>query len=619
MALMRGPDEPGAGCGVLDGSVLGIRGGSVSADLAARHLRALGCAITRPDLPAPDGGPPSGAGRLSLNGGRSPLPPVDCAIDWTGPVDASLPDDISVQAACGIMQVHGRKSGVPEVLAVDFASSAAGVLATQGILAALIGQVRGVDTRQVTTSVAQAALLCVSQYLAAASTDDDWKETEDTGGPPFTSAEGIRFEIEVLDADGWQRFWRLVGADQGAIKHGWYPFLQRYVVATCPLPDELHHATRRSSFAALSAAARDAGIDIMELRDAAHSSTAGSAERPGGTAPWRLTPMPGRPQEAVPSPAAARAGLPLDGIRVVESCRRIQGPLAGHVLSLLGAQVVRIEPPGGDPLRGMPPIAGDCSARFLALNRGKEAVEIDLKSAAGRRAVHELVAGADVFVHNWAPGRAASLQLDSEHLVAVRPGLVYAHASGWGDALGARPPLGTDFLVQAYSGLAATVRPPDEDPAPSLMTLTDLMGGLVCAEGVLAGLLARLRTGAGQRVDSSLLSAAMVIQEPGRAVPRQHRPLPTSDGYLVLSARSWQEPDRVAAVCGVHPGGEFADVAARFRGEPTDTWVRRLDQAGLSGVAVCTDLAALAVDPRFASALQRQDCTLPRAPWEFAS
>jgi len=551
---------------------------------------------------------------------------VECAIDWAGPVDAALDDEVSVQAACGIMHVHGRKSGAPEVLVIDYASTAAGLLATQGILAVLIGQLRGINVNHIATSVTQAALLCVSQYLAAATAGDDWIETECTGGPPFTSADGVRFEIETLEADGWQRFWSLLDADQSAVKIGWRTFLQRYVVATCPLPSELHQATRRNGFAALVAAAARARISILRLRGAADWRAERAAEQSGSLPPWQIRSMPAqRAAMDFPRPGTA-AEFPLKGIRVIEACRRIQGPLAGYILTLLGAEVIRIEPPGGDLLRGMPPMAGDCSARFLALNRNKYAVQIDLKSAAGRREVHELVAGADVFVHNWAPGRAAKLELDSEQLIAIRPGLIYAYASGWGDALGTRPPLGTDFMVQAYSGLAAMVRPPNEPPAPSLMTLTDLLGGLVCAEGVLAGLLARGRTREGQRVDSSLLSAAMVLQEPvleaGAAWTPLHQALPTSDGYLALSARARLEPDRVAAVCGVRRGGRppaLTEITACLRLQPTNTWVERLHKAGLGAIPVCTDLAAMAVDPRFANALDHQGFTFPRAPWEFSS
>ena len=227
-------------------------------------------------------------------------------------------------------------------------------------------------------------------------------------------------------------------------------------------------------------------------------------------APWRFTPTaPAEPLAAMPA-----GGLPLHGLRVVEAGRRIQGPLAGHVLRLLGAEVVRVEPAGGDPLRGMPPMVGDCSARFLALNRGKRIVEVDLRSAAGRATVRDLVDTADVFLHNWAPGKAAELGLDSGDFVARNPRLVYAYASGWGDARGPDAPPGTDFIAQAYAGLGEQLRPTGQPPAGSLMTLLDVLGGLVCAEGVLAALVARQRQRRGQRVETSLLSAAGVLQGP---------------------------------------------------------------------------------------------------------
>jgi crotonobetainyl-CoA:carnitine CoA-transferase CaiB-like acyl-CoA transferase len=584
----------------------------VAADGAVRQLRALGCGVS--------GG---SGGRLGLSlpaGGGRPLH-VGCEIEWAGPVEMALEDEASVQAACGIMHVHGRKSGIPEPLGIEYASVAAGVLAAQGVLAAFVGRLRGMELRRITTSVAQAALLSVAQYLAAATADDDWAEPMRPGGPPFISADGVHFEIESFDAAAWQRFWALLDADGAAVRRGWLPFQHRYATATCPLPEELHQAAAQRSFAASTIAAATAGVSILRVRDGAERSGDGAVNAP----PWQITAIRGVTQALpLPSPPAL-AQLPLEGLVVIEACRRLQGPLATHILRMLGARVVRIEPPSGDLLRGMPPMAGTCSARFLALNRGKEVVEIDLKSTSGRHAVLELVAGADVFVHNWAPGKAAQLQLDAEHLAAVRPGLVYAYASGWGDALGDQPPLGTDFMVQSYSGLAAMVRPADEPPAPSLMTLTDILGGLICAQGVLAGMLARIRSGTGQRVDSSLLSAATVLQQsPLDAGPRTarpvwtplHRPLATSDGYLVLSARARAQPKRVAAACGAGCSAEA--IATRLRQEPSQLWVERLADADLVATPVCTSLAVLATDPRFALALQQDICTFTRPPWEFS-
>ena len=112
--------------------------------------------------------------------------------------------------------------------------------------------------------------------------------------------------------------------------------------------------------------------------------------------PWQLQ----RGKPGAPSRKSTPDRLPLQGIRVLESCRRIQGPLAGHLLSLLGAEVIRLEPPGGDPLRNMPPCADGCSVRFDALNHLKDVREVDIKSAAGRAEIHELCRDADVFLHN---------------------------------------------------------------------------------------------------------------------------------------------------------------------------------------------------------------------------
>jgi crotonobetainyl-CoA:carnitine CoA-transferase CaiB-like acyl-CoA transferase len=461
-------------------------------------------------------------------------------VEWAGPVEVPVRGEADVQAACGIMHVHGRRYGRPTQLGFDYAAVAAGVLASQGVLAARLAAVRGISVRRVTTSVAQAALLAVSQYLAAATADDPDDEFA-AGGPPFVSADGVRFELETLDAQAWQRFWVPLGAGETAVRRGWRPFQHRFATATCPLPEALHQATRAVVFADLAAFAAGAGVSVVPVRE---------GFPPEDVRPWRVTRVAGPP--AAPG-LGTGTSLPLDGLVVVESCRRVQGPLAGHLLRMLGATVVRIEPPGGDPARGVPPMAGDCSARHLALNRGKRVVEIDLNTPAGRRAVHELVAGADVFLHNWAPGKAAALGLDASQLSAIRPGLVYAAASGWGDL--PRPPLGTDYLVQAHSGIAALVNP--DRPEPSLMTLTDVLGGLVCAAGVLAGLLARARTGAGQRVDSSLLSAAAVCR-----------------------------PDRPP-------------------------------RPAVPSVEICTDLAELAADPRFRRTLEHDGCCFVRPPWEF--
>ncbi|MBW4718440.1 CoA transferase [Saccharothrix obliqua] len=451
-------------------------------------------------------------------------------LSWAGPVDLPLTGELDVQAACGLMHVHGRRHGRPTRLGLDYATVSGVELAEIGAVAVEVARARGLALRHATTSVAQAALLAVAQYLAAA-TAEPWSEPHLPGGPPFTSADGVAFELEALDPEVWQRFWSTLGVAPTAVARGWRSFQPRFATATCPLPAELVAATASTRIGVLEDVARATGTTLVRV-----------ADRPvDDLPPFRATPL----GPAGPLPPAGE--LPLSGLVVLESCRRVQGPLAGHLLARLGATVVRVEPPGGDPLRGVPPMAGDCSARFRALNRGKQVLEIDLGTVAGRREVLELASTADVFLHNWAPGRAAVWSLEAADFARVRPGIVYAHASGWGDALGPRPPLGTDFVVQAHAGVPS-----------SLMTVVDVFGGLVAAHGVVTALLRRARTGRGQSVESSLLSAASRLN-------------------------------------------------ARTRGRC----------AAPRTVPVCTDLAALARDPRFARALERAECVFPASPWEF--
>ncbi|MEV6397676.1 CoA transferase [Streptomyces sp. NPDC051907] len=586
--------------------------------LVAEHLRLLG-AQPSGDLggePAPSGSGSNGlGGELTLSGAG--FDELAARVSWGGA--RGVADEATVQAATGVMAVHGRRDGAPRGLAFDYAASAAGVLAVQGLLAGLLASARGGRVERVETSAEQAGLLAVSQYLAAAGAEEGEAAELAPGGPPFSSAEGTVFELETLDPGAWAAFWRALGAPEEAIRAGWRPFQFRYATACAPFPDALHTTTRASSWPRILAAAVGAGADVCALR-----SLADRAAEHDGAAPWTLTlgEDPRTPSAAGAAPAPPLSGpllsgpppadLPLAGLTVLEAGRRIQAPLAAHLLGLLGARIVRVEPPGGDPLRGMPPACSGVSARWLALNRGKDAVEIDIKADADRRRLRELAAEADVFLHNWAPGKAAQLGLDSADLAAVNPSLVYAYTSGWADRL-SDAPMGTDFMVQARTGIAEAVRPADETPAPSLMTLLDVMGGLLGAQAVLAGLLLRERTGRGVRVDSSLLGASDVLTAPAlrrlaqgldpRSPAGFRRPLPTADGWLAPT-------DDCAGAAGAY------DLSAL----PTQEALALLHAHGLTATAVTADVADLLHDPRFAGSITRDAYGAPAlfAPWSFA-
>lgn len=427
------------------------------------------------------------------------------AVTVAGPVDLPLAGELDVQAACGIMHVHGRRFGEPTPLGLDYASILAAELAEMGTVAVSLARDRGIPLRGVSTSLAQAALLAVSQYLAAATAEGEHQEPFFPGGPPFRSAEGVAFEVETLDPLVWQRFWTAFGADEREISSGWRPFMHRFATATCSLPPRLPEILAARPIGWIERAAVRTGMTLVRVADRAIDRIPAFVVSGDGRGH-----RPVRPVEL----------LPLSGLVVLESCRRVQGPMAGHLLRLLGATVLRIEPPGGDPLRWVPPMAGDTSARFRVLNEGKEVVEIDLSTPSGRRQLLELAAGADVFLHNWAPGKAEQWSLCAHDLARVRPGIVYAHASGWGAELGPKPPVGTDFVVQAYTGVP-----------PSLMTIVDVFGGVVSAHGIVTAL-ARRAT----RVDSSLMSAACRLNAGARR--RCGRPLtvPVCDDLAALAA-----------------------------------------------------------------------------------
>ncbi|AXE23883.1 CoA transferase [Streptomyces globosus] len=586
----------------LDTLRLGILGPPQITSVVAQHLRLLGA---QDDVAGQQDAP----GAITLTGGG--YESAQATVTWGGS-GSGLVDEATVQAATGVMAVHGRRDGHPRGLAADYTATATGVLAVQGLLAGLIGQSRGTAAAHVSTGADRAGLLAVSQYLAAAGADEGEAAQLGPGGPPFTSAEGVLFELETLDPGAWAAFWRALDAPADAMRAGWRPFQFRYATACAPLPQALHTVTRAHPLARIRQAAALSGAEVCVL----HTLADRLAEA-DGAAPWSLRPygadgpLPSS-RAASGNPVPPTVGLPLAGLTVLEAGRRIQAPLAAHLLGLLGAEVVRIEPPGGDPLRGMPPACAGISARWLALNRGKKAVEIDIKAEADRRRLREMAAEADVFLHNWAPGKAAGLGLDSDDLARVNPALVYAYTGGWADRI-ADAPMGTDFMVQARTGVGEAVRPEGEAPVPSLMTLLDVLGGLHGAEAVLAGLLLRERTGRGVRVDSSLLGAADTLTAPALARaarggnPRRpagfRHPLPTADGWIAPTDDS-----------------ALAAAAYDLRELSTPDALARLGSHGLTATAVTTDLSDLHHDPRFAGSISRDAHGAPAVsdPWSFA-
>ena len=235
--------------------------------------------------------------------------------------------------------------------------------------------------------------------------------------------------------------------------------------------------------------------------------------------------------------------------------RVLAGPYATMLLADLGADVIKVESPAGDDTRHwVPPVTGDgTSTYFMAINRNKRSVALDLKTGEDRAAAQELARRADVFVENFKPGGLRRFGLDYETVSQGNPGIVYASISGFGSGPGGRDLPGYDLMVQAMSGLMSLTGAADGPPFRAGISVFDVIAGLHTGFGILAALVHRAATGQGQHVEASLLSSAlsgMVNQTSawvaGGVVPFRmgnahpslfpYEPLPTGDGELIVTA-----------------------------------------------------------------------------------
>ncbi|HEV8241595.1 MAG TPA: CoA transferase, partial [Thermoanaerobaculia bacterium] len=188
----------------------------------------------------------------------------------------------------------------------------------------------------------------------------------------------------------------------------------------------------------------------------------------------------------------------LQGLRVLDLSRVLAGPIAAQVLGDLGAEVLKVEPPGGDDTRAWGPwFQGGLSAYFQSCNRNKASLVLDLKSADGAARLRQLLAAADVLVHNFLPASARRLGLEDERLAADHPRLVALGITGYSGVRRGEP--GYDLALQAEAGWIGMTGPPGppEQGYKVGVAVVDLLTGLMAANGVQAALLRRARTGRG--------------------------------------------------------------------------------------------------------------------------
>jgi crotonobetainyl-CoA:carnitine CoA-transferase CaiB-like acyl-CoA transferase len=204
------------------------------------------------------------------------------------------------------------------------------------------------------------------------------------------------------------------------------------------------------------------------------------------------------------SDTVASSSLPLAGIRVLDATSNIAGPFGGAILADLGADVIKIETPSGDPSRSMVPIDGDRSAYFHIVNRNKSAESIDLKSHLGKSRLAELMNNADVFLTNFLPDRLAALDLQPAELMKKFPRLIVGNLSSYGSTGPDASIPGYDGTIQARTGIMHVTGEAEGDPVRAGVSVLDVGGGMWLAIGILAAIVERNKSGKGTLVETSL-------------------------------------------------------------------------------------------------------------------
>ncbi|BBU55139.1 CoA transferase [Mameliella alba] len=310
-----------------------------------------------------------------------------------------------------------------------------------------------------------------------------------------------------------------------------------------------------------------------------------------------------------PSPSSG----PLAGIKVLDFSRILSGPYASMVLADLGAEVIKIEPVGkGDETRNFPPFHGELSHYYIALNRSKKSVALNLKSEEGVQIARDLARQSDIVLENFRPGVMERLGLGYEQLRQDNAGLIYCSISGFGEnsPLGDKPAF--DIVAQALSGVMSVNREPGQAPNKLGVPLGDMAGSIFSLFGLLAALHERNVTGKGRHVEVAMLDSLIALQgylsqiyfvtgQSPQPVGTQHPSIvpygsfPTSDGHVIvacLTERFWHNFARCLGEDGLIEDPRFALYDARLANrdalheiihrrmtqETTDYWLARLGE-----------------------------------------
>jgi crotonobetainyl-CoA:carnitine CoA-transferase CaiB-like acyl-CoA transferase len=307
--------------------------------------------------------------------------------------------------------------------------------------------------------------------------------------------------------------------------------------------------------------------------------------------------------------------LPLAGIRVIDATSNISGPYGGAILADLGAEVIKIENPNGDPSRLMVPLDGDRSAYFHIVNRNKDVMNLDLKSVAGKAKLDELFSSSDIFLTNFLPKQLERLDLAPDKVMSRFPHLIYGNLTSYGSSGNDANRPGYDATIQARTGIMFITGEQHGNPVRTGVSVLDIGAGTWLATGILAALVKRNRTGKGSLIETSLyetgiawvsyhLSSYQLSHLPSGRFGASHPTfspyglLATADGTICLGVGSDEifrklcnEIERPELA--TDPRFQFNEGRAEnrdilmnqleesFRKQPSNYWIARLSEGGV--------------------------------------
>ncbi len=543
-------------------------------DLVARLIAQSGVVLCSSDIDAAAFAAPKG----TSDG------PVVCditAYGATGPLAGKADTDLQIEAASGIIDTTGMADGPPAAIGLPLLEFLTGIYAAAAAIAALRVKRLGGAAQGIDMALYDCAFASLASFLPPVlksepsevrrlgnchpmaapwnvySARDGWVLICTVSDEQWRRLCGVIARPELASAPGYARLADRVArrADTDAVVEAW---VGRHAVADCVVrlgaaniacgpiatiedfprePNLEHRSMIRQLFDPV--AARNVYVPGSPLRMSvtpARNAARLSNPDEDRAAVRRLADI-ARPPSAHNRIAAGPRSLPLQGVRVIEIGHYTTAPLAARLMASLGAEVVKIEPPQGEPTRAMPPMQNGQSYYFTLTNAGKKSLALDLDTQSGAKILKRLIETSDVLIENLKPGALAARGFATAAIGRINPRLVYCAVSGFGanSLYPSRPAF--DTVIQAMSGIMDIVRA-EGIPVKTGISSADLAGAEMALVAVLGALEYRDRTGRGQTIDLSMQDITAWLTQTAWNGEKEAQPRSTlllcRDGYIVL-------------------------------------------------------------------------------------